>query len=167
MSRKADLSLVSHEGQSFTVSSYSFDPATHIAKWTFANPFSIDQIELDLPDTVTDLASNKLNGDWVNPLHLADTGTHAWPSGDSTAGGSFAFYFTIMPGDATATGSDPPDNIVGLQDLLNVKNNFGLTPATWIQGDTDGSNVVDLQDLLNVKNYFGTRFHALARQRRQ
>ena len=54
-----------------------------------------------------------------------------------------------------AIGDTDGDGVVGLQDLLNVKNNFGLPVVPGILGDTNNDGVINLQDLLNVKNFFG------------
>ena len=136
---------------------FSYSSANQTASWAFASAFLPDQLEIDLADSVNGLVGN-LDGEWTNPTSLSQLTSSTWPSGDGHSGGIFKFYLTFLPGDATGTGSDAPNNIVGLQDLINVKNNFGLTPATWIQGDTDGDLTVALQDLLNVKNYFGLDF---------
>ncbi len=52
-----------------------------------------------------------------------------------------------------ALGDTNGDGVVDLQDLLNVKNNFGLPAGPGILGDTNNDGVINLQDLLNVKNY--------------
>jgi len=48
-------------------------------------------------------------------------------------------------------GDTDADGAVGLQDLFNVRNNFGLNA----NGDADGNNVTDLADLFAVRNNFG------------
>jgi hypothetical protein len=54
-----------------------------------------------------------------------------------------------VPGDTNA------DGVVDLEDLNNVRNNFGAT-GIGIAGDTNADLVVDLIDLNKVRNNFGT-----------
>jgi hypothetical protein len=54
----------------------------------------------------------------------------------------------IVPGDTNGDGN------VDLDDLNNVRNNFGGS-GDPILGDTDGDNDVDLDDLNAVRNNFG------------
>ena len=57
-----------------------------------------------------------------------------------------------LVGDAAPqTGDTDGDGDVDLDDLNNVRNNFGGEGS----GDTDGDNDVDLDDLNNVRNNFG------------
>jgi len=51
-------------------------------------------------------------------------------------------------------GDTDGDGDVDLDDLNNVRNNFGSTGA-GVAGDTDGDNDVDLDDLNAVRNNFG------------
>lgn len=57
--------------------------------------------------------------------------------------------------DAPLIGDTNHDGTVGLNDLNNVRNNFGLEGAPML-GDTNLDGRVDLQDLNNVRNNFGT-----------
>lgn len=70
-----------------------------------------------------------------------------WRTGDFMAAGQFAVIVDIL-GDTNADGR------VDLEDLNNVRNNFGLMSMP-ILGDTDDDNDVDLNDLNNVRNNFG------------
>ncbi len=54
----------------------------------------------------------------------------------------------LLPGDTNG------DEIVDLNDLNNVRNNFGGT-GTPILGDTNGDHLVNLEDLNAVRNNFG------------
>jgi hypothetical protein len=53
------------------------------------------------------------------------------------------------PGDTNGDGK------VDLEDLNNVRNNFGATGPDVV-GDANGDDVVDLEDLNSVRNNFGT-----------
>ena len=99
-----------------TSASFHYDPITHIATWTLPGAFPPDRIKITLSDNVTDVDGNHLDGEWTNPGYLGAMSTSVFPSGNGTAGGSFKFYFTILPGDATQ------DNIVGLNDKSAVNN---------------------------------------------
>jgi len=57
----------------------------------------------------------------------------------------------IIEDTAGPLGDTDGDNDVDLDDLNNVRNNFGANGI----GDTDGDNDVDLDDLNNVRNNFG------------
>lgn len=64
----------------------------------------------------------------------------------------------VIGGGLQLVGSGPSvvgdtngDGVVNLDDLNNVRNNFGSTGL----GDTDGDNDIDLDDLNNVRNNFG------------
>ncbi len=70
-----------------------------------------------------------------------------WRTGDFMAEGQFAVIVDIL-GDTNADGR------VDLEDLNNVRNNFGMMSMP-ILGDTDDDNDVDLGDLNNVRNNFG------------
>jgi len=108
-------------------------------------------MELTLSDAVADTAGVPLDGDWINPNELTDTGTSSFTtgSGDGTFGGDFTFRFTILPGDVNR------NNLVDVDDLNEVRNDFGMTMATWTDGDTSGNTVVDIDDLNTVRNNFG------------
>jgi hypothetical protein len=158
------LTPMSSQGHTYTIATtggFGYSTTNQTATWTYASAFLPDQIAIDLTADkivnnvhipgVTGLAGS-LDGEWTNPTSLSQLSSSVWPSGNGVAGGDFVFYVTILPGDNSR------DNIVQVQDLITVKNYFGLSPATWIQGDTDGHAGVDIQDLLDVKNYFGTNF---------
>ncbi len=60
-------------------------------------------------------------------------------------------YDDPLGGPTGPLGDTDDDGDVDLDDLNNVRNNFGSVGA----GDTDGDNDVDLDDLNNVRNNFG------------
>lgn len=57
-------------------------------------------------------------------------------------------------GAAAQPGDTDDDGDVDIEDLNNVRNQFGGAGEA-IVGDTDGNHVVDIVDLNNVRNYFG------------
>ena len=54
-----------------------------------------------------------------------------------------------IPGDANL------DGVVGVLDYLTLKEHFGMTSATWSDGDFNGDNVVDRADLAILGDNFG------------
>ncbi len=56
----------------------------------------------------------------------------------------------LLPGDTNG------DQTVNIEDLNNVRNNFGLS-GVGILGDNNNDQIVDIADLNNVRNFFGTR----------
>ncbi len=72
------------------------------------------------------------------------------------AGYDHSLAIRHVPVSSTLTGDTNGDGRVDLNDLNNVRNNFGLTGAPGIPGDAipfDGS--VDLADVNAVRNNFG------------
>ncbi|HZZ27955.1 MAG TPA: right-handed parallel beta-helix repeat-containing protein [Pirellulales bacterium] len=140
-----DLSLVSwyaHSTYTLASGGFGYDSSTHTAHWIFASPFVADQIEIDLPETIIDLAGNKLDGDWTNPTTVTQTSSQSGNSGNGTAGGSFAFYFTILPGDANQ------DNSVNLGDISVVTNPSNWQHVGgWNDGNVNTDTIVDLGDI--------------------
>jgi Dockerin type I domain len=67
----------------------------------------------------------------------------------NNAGNAFDVVLPPIPGDVNRDGT------VNLDDLNEVKNNFGNVGAPGIPGDDDGDGMVNLTDLNRVKNNFG------------
>jgi hypothetical protein len=158
---QSDLTLASVVPQSGIIydvngvgATFNYDPSTHIATWTLPNSFPIDRIKITLSDNVTDQPynnlTNQLDGEWNNPGYLGATSTNIFPSGNGTAGGSFKFYFTVLPGDSDQ------DNIVSLDDKLKVNDYFGSS-NDWAHGDYNGDGTVNLADKLIVDTNYGYR----------
>jgi hypothetical protein len=164
-----------------TLASFTYEPSSRTAVWTFAAPFAADKLLLELDDTVTDRAGNSLDGEW---LGTAD----AMPSGDGAEGGVFSYRINVLPGDLDRDGS------VGMLDYSVVNNRVGTTANTQdysaladydgdgfttqtdrmgvlthifqtlpsgepsslgVPGDVDGDNRVSLSDLLIVQRNLG------------
>ncbi len=69
-------------------------------------------------------------------------------SGATSLGGRLQ---VLLTGGDPVLGDTNGDNVVDLDDLNNVRNNFGTNG----NGDTNGDGIVDLDDLNNVRNNFG------------
>ena len=139
---------------------FDYDPVNRTGTWTFdddPNPnnavFISGQLEFSLTQFVTDKYGNKLNGSWNNPTTLTDTGTSVFPSGTlPVTVSNFEIWVTLLPGDATR------DNVVDIDDLNTVYNNWGLVTTVWTLGEMTGDGVVNLDDRNEVSNHFGFNF---------
>ena len=79
-----------------SLSSLSYNAVTNVGTITLSSPIANDALRLTIQDTLTDADGNSLDGEWT-------TGQTVF-SGDGTAGGQFAFFFNVLPGDATGDG---------------------------------------------------------------
>jgi hypothetical protein len=149
-------------GTPYGISSFSYDTSNYTATVRFDNdansatPLVVpDQLVIKVKDDVTDVAGNKLDGEWVNPTSVdpsvSQPALHGFNSGNGAVGGDFTFRVTLLPGD--------PD----LTDFGIVKDHFGATgaAATWENGNCDGqpdstgATDVDLTDFGHLKTNFG------------
>ena len=96
----------------------------------------IDSLVLSILDgTVSDAASNALDGDW--------TSGQAAPSGNGVPGGQFDFFFNALPGDENGSG------VVNASDARNVfASNTEATVAANARRDTNGSGQINSSDAL-------------------
>lgn len=78
---------------------FVYDLATDTATWTFDAAFADGRYVLRLADTVFGLDGEKLDGEFLGPWSLSDTGSAVFPSGNLEAGGEFRFRFTVLAGD--------------------------------------------------------------------
>ncbi len=125
---------------------FSYDPMTMTATWRFEAWATGDLYLISLPDSVTDIDGNPLDGEWVNPESLSSDNSSGlistFPSGDGWAGGNFNFVATLLPGDANL------DGVVDSSDLSILSGNFNILFAqTFEDGDFNGDGAVDLLDL--------------------
>ncbi|MBL9164019.1 MAG: S8 family serine peptidase [Planctomycetaceae bacterium] len=137
---------------------FVYDVTTQIATWKFSAPLAADQYLISLSDAVTDVAGNALDGEWINPFSTSTSNllVSEFPSGNGTAGGSFRFVFTILPGDA-----DLSDNYVTGSDYVLWASGFGGPGRSFNQGDFDGSGTTDSADLALWQANYGFNFHQL------
>ena len=158
-------------GATFTVTydtnALTFSSVKQGSFWSAANGWNI-QFNGSTPGTLfVTLYNTTPSAATANPAPIADVrfltvltatlGTHAVGVQEaSPTDGGLTWTHTdgsvkVVAQPAYLLGDTDGDFDVDLQDLLNVKNNFGGTGL----GDTNGDNQVQLQDLLNVKNNFG------------
>jgi len=123
------------------------------AVWTISAPLRIDKLLIKLDGitgaAMTDLAGNKLDGEWVDS-------TSTFPSGDGTSGGNFDFEFRSLPGDVN--NSDTVD-----------KSQAGATTISFpgfgtysIVNDVNGDGFVVSNDVLFTRARNGDTLPASA-----
>jgi hypothetical protein len=135
---------------------FSYEIATMTATWRFESWWTVDDFYLvSLSEAVTDVEGNRLDGEWVNPATRATTNAlvSEFPSGNSTAGGSFNFVVTLFRGDLNSNVD------VDISDLNTLTANyFGPTTGmTYVQGDVDGNGDVTITD----KNLLLANFYVI------
>jgi len=102
--------------------------------------FAADRLVLTVADTVEDAAGNALDGEWTNNVSTE--------SGDSTAGGDFAFNFNVLPGDADGFGSVFSNDVFATN---SIQFTFaGASPSYNIFNDFDGSGSIFSNDVFFV-----------------
>ena len=145
---QGDLSVAGLNVASYAVVGFSYDAATFTAAWTLGEVPSADRIDLTLSDDVTDVAANRLDGEWTDRSSTI--------SGDGTPGGTFVFGYYGVVGDLDRSYA------VGAGDLQVVLSNFTQSVATlgdFSTGDFSGNGremdgVVGTADLQGVLNNF-------------
>jgi hypothetical protein len=93
-----------------------------------------------------DVAGNLLDGEWTNPIHPSSPGD-AFPSGDGSPGGNFAFNIRVLPGDVNRNGA------VNVYDYNALRLNLGQFGKGVTGGDLNGDNLVDIVDFNIQRNY--------------
>lgn len=135
------------------VGGFSYDVGAHRATWTFDAPFDADQYLLSLADSVTDVGTNALDGEWTNPFSVTTTNAlvSEFPSGNGVAGGDFNFAFTILSGDHDLNNQGD-----GLGFLWWQRNYAPTaTDKTFAEGDFDGDGDIDGDDLALWQSSYG------------
>ena len=149
----ADLVVTGVNTASYAVAAFGFDPSSRTASWVLAQPLRNDRVTLTLdadPGGVSG-ASGRLDGEWAEA-------TGAFPSGNGTAGGDFAFRLRALPGDADRNGT------VLATDASQVKQKFFSSTANPGSGagaysifhDVNGSGNILADDFSAVKARFFT-----------
>src|SRR5207247_378861 len=116
-----DLLLAGARTPSYVTSAFAYDATTFTATWTLPSSLLPDKLLLQLPDTITSVATGEaLDGEWTN-------GADSYNSGDGTAGGDFAFAFDVLPGDVNQSGAV---NSSDTDDTRNRQNTSTTVPGT-------------------------------------
>jgi hypothetical protein len=145
--QQGDLVIRGVNTPTYTPTAFTYDPGTKTGTWTLPAAIGNDKIRLILDDA--QLAG--LDGEWVDS---AD----AYPSGNGTAGGDFAFRIYILRGDATQDGR------VNALDLSFVRAKLNKTATNPGTGATAYSPFADINpdgqinalDLSAVRNRLNT-----------
>lgn len=117
---------------------YSYDPATHTARWVLNAPLATNEYRLDIPATaVSDAVGVALDGDWTNATSTTPGGD--FPSGDGVPGGNFNFRFNVLIGDVdgngTVTGEDGNAVRQSLLSDASDPSDLNYSPYADINGD--------------------------------
>ncbi|HEY2760246.1 MAG TPA: lamin tail domain-containing protein, partial [Pirellulales bacterium] len=140
-SQQASLALAGVSHESYAISNYSYDAATHTATWTLASPLPADQLQLDL-SSAADGVGHPLDGEWVD-----NVSTNL--SGNGLPGGDFVFSFNVTAtapaniarGDTTLDGQLSSADISQLMQALS--NLSGYEAASHLSA-TDMAFVLDV-----------------------
>jgi hypothetical protein len=126
----------------YTVTNFTYDPATRTGVWTLQQTVLNDKLRLVLDDALV----AGLDGEWAD-------NADAYPSGNGTAGGDFAFKVHVLTGDATQNGRvDALDLSFVKQRLNRSATNPGTTGATYsVFADVDANGTINALDLSAVK----------------
>ena len=137
---------------------FNYDSQTNTAAWQFSALPANDQFVISLPDSVTDLAGNNLDGEWINPSGTGTTNplVSEFPSGDGTAGGNFDFVVTLLAGDADL------DNLITGLDFFIWQVNAGGSNKTFAEGDFDGDGDVDSADSSLLWSNYGASMRSIS-----
>ncbi len=145
--RQEDLQVHGVRTADLPVAGFVLDALALAATWTLAGAMTVDKLRISLGDTVTDLAGNALDGEWVDAVGN-------FPSGDGAAGGAFRFRFNVVPADIDFNGS------VQATDLIQVRNAQFQQPGTSGYAatlDINGDGRVSSNDLILTRNLQFTR----------
>jgi len=126
---------------------FTYDVMTMTATWRFEAWAMGDQYLISLPDTVTDVEGNFLDGEWVNPASVTTVNSlvSTFPSGNGTPGGNFNFVATLLAGDANL------DGLVDFLDLGILSSNYNnLIDQAYGDADFNGDGAVTLNDLSSL-----------------
>ncbi|MEX2315624.1 MAG: right-handed parallel beta-helix repeat-containing protein [Pirellulales bacterium] len=99
---------------------FSYDPVNFVGTWTFNN-LPRDKYRIELSTAVVDEAGNALDGEWMNLTSGTNdifsddpTGrTFSANAGNGVPGGSFRFFFSLLPGDSNQDGIVSSADIAG------------------------------------------------------
>jgi hypothetical protein len=120
---------------------FDYDEENFTAIWTFDAPLPRDKYRIELSSNVMDVGLNALDGEWSNlmagttDVFTDDPTGRTFSTGNSTAGGDFEFFFSILPGDYNQ------DGVLNGADYVEWQN----SPPTG-SADGNGDGVVDGDD---------------------
>jgi hypothetical protein len=120
-------------GVTYNFNSFTYNSATHDAKWTLPSAIGVDSLMLTLDG------------------HHANSGTDGVHVGSGIYLGNVSQNFSVLPGDVNG------DKVVNAQDTYLVQQGI-LHPATaTVWEDVDGSGKVDFTDYTDVGKWIGKK----------
>jgi len=146
-----DLAVRGVSTATYAISGFSYDAATKTGTWTLTNPIVNDKARLFLDDALVP----SLDGEWADS-------TDAYPSGNGTTGGDFAFRLNVLRGDANQDGAV---NALDLGQLKAKLNRTATNPGTGTTGysvfaDLNADGQINALDLGIGKARLNTRLPA-------
>jgi hypothetical protein len=136
----AHLALAGVFAAGYDVLAMDYDATTFTATWTLADRLPADKLVLRLAagtGGVTDLAGNRLDGEW-SPGGLL-------PSGNGAAGGDYVYRLNVLPGDVTRNGG------VNALDVLQVRSRLTATNRYSVFCDVNGDGRINVRDTAGVR----------------
>jgi hypothetical protein len=129
--------------QSVYTGTVSYNSATFVATFTLDSEVSAHgQFVLHVRNVIEDTSGNNLDGAWTNPTHVDDAESDMFPSGVGGLGeGPLSMYLTVLRADFNR------DNVVDSADRERWDTNFGMTGASFDDGDANGDGDVNGFDL--------------------
>jgi hypothetical protein len=139
-----------------TANTFAYDASSFTATWTLATSGIVgDKLLLDLDadagSGVTDLAGNRLDGDWTNPIEGGVSGD-SFPSGNGVAGADFQFRINVLSGDVNRSGHVQNNDVTAVR----VAQGYGPGASLYsIFSDVNGSGSILGNDVTLVRNQLG------------
>ncbi|HZN68746.1 MAG TPA: PQQ-dependent sugar dehydrogenase [Tepidisphaeraceae bacterium] len=128
----------------------SYDPATRTGTWALPEGelLGAGRWTVVVADTVTDVQSRPLDGEWAN-------GADVFPSGNGAPGGAFAFRVNVLPGDANNDGRVSPVDFAQVRArlLLSVRMPSIRGRSYSIFHDLNGDGRISLADLVLLRRH--------------
>ena len=122
----------------YSITAFSYNPATFTATWTLASNIDTDHVQIALDGHsatgVTDTSGRLLDGEWTDNVSQ-------YPSGNGSPGGDFTFHFNVLPGDLNQ------DGIVNGADITLIASHW---LATGQFADTNGDGILNGQDISTI-----------------
>src|SRR5258708_7248091 len=120
-----------------STANFSYDHASHTARWRFASPLPADKYLFCIPSAaVVNSLGLTLDGEWTNATGVTPGGN--FPSGNAVAGGDFAFRFNVLPGDTNQDGVVTLADLISVRDVM-LQNAAGASYAPTFDLNGDGA----------------------------
>ena len=132
----------------YGVDTFTYDPATFTATWTFTPSAATDRLlftlDADAAAGVRSVLGLRLDGDWAN-------GGDAYPSGNGAQGGDLPFRVNVLGGDATRDGRVNSLDLASVRQRLNSASTDTGRSLYTPYVDVTGDGRINALDLASVK----------------